>query len=316
MKKSLLFLSSLLLFFCLLIFPARTFFYACEGVNLWFHTILPSLLPFLILTSLLLETGAARRISARAEVFFQTVFGLSPAGFYALFLGLFCGFPMGARITAQLYEAEEIDRNEACYLLTFCSSPSPAFLSSYVILTAFSGQIHPGFVFGVLYGSNFLTGFLFRLVFRRFRLHRHTAHRTHSVEKKEMSKQTSKGILLDTSIMNGFEIITQLGGYIILFSILSGLLMDLHPFGSASPLLCGVLEITTGIAQLAASSLPYAGKVSAVLTCAAFGGLSVAAQTNCMIHNSGLPLWPYLAGKLCCAAFAGTLGLFLFAFLF
>ena len=137
MKKSLLFLSSLLLFFCLLIFPARTFFYACEGVNLWFHTILPSLLPFLILTSLLLETGAARRISARAEVFFQTVFGLSPAGFYALFLGLFCGFPMGARITAQLYEAEEIDRNEACYLLTFCSSPSPAFLSSYVILTAF-----------------------------------------------------------------------------------------------------------------------------------------------------------------------------------
>ena len=168
----------------------------------------------------------------------------------------------------------------------------------------------------VLYGSNFLTGFLFRLVFRRFRLHRHTAHRTHSVEKKEMSKQTSKGNLLDTSIMNGFEIITQLGGYIILFSILSGLLMDLHPFGSASPLLCGVLEITTGIAQLAASSLPYAGKVSAVLTCAAFGGLSVAAQTNCMIHNSGLPLWPYLAGKLCCAAFAGTLGLFLFAFLF
>ena len=228
MKKSLLFLSSLLLFFCLLIFPARTFFYACEGVNLWFHTILPSLLPFLILTSLLLETGAARRISARAEVFFQTVFGLSPAGFYALFLGLFCGFPMGARITAQLYEAEEIDRNEACYLLTFCSSPSPAFLSSYVILTAFSGQIHPGFVFGVLYGSNFLTGFLFRLVFRRFRLHRHTAHRTHSVEKKEMSKQTSKGNLLDTSIMNGFEIITQLGGYIILFSILSGLLMDLQ----------------------------------------------------------------------------------------
>ena len=289
MKKSLLFLSSLLLFFCLLIFPARTFFYACEGVNLWFHTILPSLLPFL--TSLLLETGAARRISARAEIFFQTVFGLSPAGFYALFLGLFCGFPMGARITAQLYEAEEIDRNEACYLLTFCSSPSPAFLSSYVILTAFSGQIHPGFVFGVLYGSNFLTGFLFRLVFRRFRLHRHTAHRTHSVEKKEMSN-------------------------IILFSILSGLLMDLHPFGSASPLLCGALEITTGIAQLAASSLPYAGKVSAVLTCAAFGGLSVAAQTNCMIHNSGLPLWPYLAGKLCCAAFAGTLGLFLFAFLF
>ncbi len=127
MKKSLLFLSSLLLFFCLLIFPARTFFYACEGVNLWFHTILPSLLPFLILTSLLLETKAARRISAVQKFFFQTVFRSFPGWVLCTFLGLFCGFPMGARITAQLYEAEEIDRNEACYLLTFCSSPSPAF---------------------------------------------------------------------------------------------------------------------------------------------------------------------------------------------
>ena len=112
MKKSLLFLSSLLLFFCLLIFPARTFFYACEGVNLWFHTILPSLLPFLILTSLLLETGAARRILCRVSKFFSNGFRSFPAGFYALFLGLFCGFPMGARITAQLYEAEEIDRTK------------------------------------------------------------------------------------------------------------------------------------------------------------------------------------------------------------
>lgn len=316
MKKSFLFVSSLLLFFCLLIFPAQTFFYACEGVNLWFHTILPSLLPFLILTSLLLETGAARRIPARAEILFQTVFGLSSAGFYALFLGLLCGFPMGARITAQLYEADEIDRGEAYYLLTFSSSPSPAFLSSYVILTALSGRIPSVFVFGILYVSNFLTGFLFRLVFRRFRPVLHSAQTEHSVEKKEMPKQTSKGNLLDTSIMNGFEIITQLGGYIILFSILSGLLMDLHPFGSATPLLCGVLELTTGISQLAASSLPFYGKVSAVLCCTAFGGLSVAAQTNCMIHASGLPLWPYLAGKLCCAVFAGTLGLLLFAFLF
>ena len=68
MKKSLLFLSSLLLFFCLLIFPARTFFYACEGVNLWFHTILPSLLPFLILTSLLPVSYTHLTLPTKLEV--------------------------------------------------------------------------------------------------------------------------------------------------------------------------------------------------------------------------------------------------------
>lgn len=93
MKKSLLFLSSLLLFFCLLIFPARTFFYACEGVNLWFHTILPSLLPFLILTSLLLETGAARRISARAKFFFKRFSVFPRLGFMHFFSVFSAVFP-------------------------------------------------------------------------------------------------------------------------------------------------------------------------------------------------------------------------------
>ena len=94
MKKSLLFLSSLLLFFCLLIFPARTFFYACEGVNLWFHTILPSLLPFLILTSLLLETGAARRSRLPVQKFFFKRFSVFPRlGFMHFFSVFSAVFP-------------------------------------------------------------------------------------------------------------------------------------------------------------------------------------------------------------------------------
>lgn len=316
MKKYLLFVFSLLLFSCLLIFPARTFSYACSGVNLWFHTVLPSLLPFLILTSILLQTNILQRILFPVETIFQTVFGLSSYGFYALFLGLLCGFPMGARVTAQLYETGNIDRAEACYLLTFCSSPSPAFISSYILIHVLSWQMNPCWIFGILYSSNFLTGLLFRFIFRRFHFLGFVPAKTSFPEKKEMSNQTSKGNLLDTSIMNGFEIITQLGGYIILFSILSGLLMDLHPFGSATPVLCGFLEITTGVLQLSTAPFSFSQKVSVILVCTAFGGFSVAAQTNCMIHKSSLPLWPYLAGKLCSAAFAGMICLLLFAFLF
>lgn len=92
MKKSLLFLSSC--FFFLSSYLSRAdFFYACEGVNLWFHTILPSLLPFLILTSLLLETGAARRISARAEVFFKRFSVFPRLGFMHFFSVFSAVFP-------------------------------------------------------------------------------------------------------------------------------------------------------------------------------------------------------------------------------
>ncbi len=182
------------------------------------------------------------------------------------------------------------------YLLTFCSSPSPAFSVFLCYLNCVFRTDPSWFVFGVLYGSNFLTGFLFRLVFRRFLPA--PAHRPSDTfrGKKEMSKQTSKGNLLDTSIMNGFEIITQFGGYIILFSILSGLLMDLVSvwFRSPLPAACGNHD---GIAQLAASSLSLRRKSLYIpLPAPPWSSLSLPRQTV-WIHNSGLPSGLILPGS-------------------
>lgn len=49
-------------------------------------------------------------------------------------------------------------------------------------------------------------------------------------EKKETSEADSPGVILDVSIMNGFETITRLGGYILLFSILTGCIRYYRPF--------------------------------------------------------------------------------------
>ena len=313
MKSKILTLFSICLLFFLLLHPDEGLLGARDGLTLWLNVMLPTLLPFLIFTGILLKAGNLTKLLNPFSLLWEKCFGLSAAGAYVLILGFLCGYPMGAKIAHDLYINDQISKKEGEYLLSFSCNASPAFVVSYLTGSILQNRIHPMQIVLIL-----LTADLFCMLFFRFLIYHGNTLTPAKVKsiKKETYQQDSTGVILDVSIMNGFEIITQLGGYIILFSILSGLLMDLHPFGSASPLLCGVLEITTGIAQLAASSLPYAGKVSAILTCAAFGGLSVAAQTNCMIHNSGLPLWPYLAGKLCCAAFAGTLGLFLFAFLF
>lgn len=290
----------------MLLFPKKVLADSLAGLDLWFHTVLPSLLPFMILSNVLIGANVVSQLMRPFSGFFRHVLGLSPEGGYAWLLGLFCGFPMGARLTGDMYRQHRISREEAGYLLTFANQSSPMFLSTYVVLHGLGDSTLTLPVFVIFYASAFLTSLVFRIRSRRFGL-------PPSKPKKEVPEQTSYGNLLDTSIMNGFEIITRLGGYIILFSILAGIVLQLPaPLRTAAPFLSGLTEITTGIHTISGTTLPLQVKFTAIVCCTAFGGFSTVAQTSCMLNGTGLSIFTYLKGKLVNAAAAGLLCLFVF----
>ena len=290
----------------MLLFPKKVLADSLAGLDLWFHTVLPSLLPFMILSNALIGANVVSQLMRPFSGFFRHVLGLSPEGGYAWLLGLFCGFPMGARLTGDMYRQHRISREEAGYLLTFANQSSPMFLSTYVVLHGLGDSTMTLPVFVIFYASAFLTSLIFRIRSRRFGL-------PPSKPKKEVPEQTSYGNLLDTSIMNGFEIITRLGGYIILFSILAGIVLQLPaPLHTAAPFLSGLTEITTGIHTISGTTLPLQVKFTAIVCCTAFGGFSTVAQTSCMLNGTDLSIFTYLKGKLVNAAVAGLLCLFVF----
>ena len=290
----------------MLLFPKKVLADSLAGLDLWFHTVLPSLLPFMILSNVLIGANVVSQLMRPFSGFFRHVLGLSPEGGYAWLLGLFCGFPMGARLTGDMYRQHRISREEAGYLLTFANQSSPMFLSTYVVLHGLGDSTMTLPVFVIFYASAFLTSLVFRIRSRRFGL-------PPSKPKKEVPEQTSYGNLLDTSIMNGFEIITRLGGYIILFSILAGIVLQFPaPLHTAAPFLSGLTEITTGIHTISGTTLPLQVKFTAIVCCTAFGGFSTVAQTSCMLNGTGLSIFTYLKGKLVNAAVAGLLCLFFF----
>lgn len=290
----------------MLLFPKKVLADSLAGLDLWFHTVLPSLLPFMILSNVLIGANVVSQLMRPFSGFFRHVLGLSPEGGYAWLLGLFCGFPMGARLTGDMYRQHRISREEAGYLLTFANQSSPMFLSTYVVLHGLGDSTMTLPVFVIFYASAFLTSLVFRIRSRRFGL-------PPSKPKKEVPEQTSYGNLLDTSIMNGFEIITHLGGYIILFSILAGIVLQLPaPLRTAAPFLSGLTEITTGIHTISGTTLPLQVKFTAIVCCTAFGGFSTVAQTSCMLNGTGLSIFTYLKGKLVNAAVAGLLCLVIF----
>lgn len=290
----------------MLLFPKKVLADSLAGLDLWFHTVLPSLLPFMILSNVLIGANVVSQLMRPFSGFFRHVLGLSPEGGYAWLLGLFCGFPMGARLTGDMYRQHRISREEAGYLLTFANQSSPMFLSTYVVLHGLGDSTLTLPVFVIFYASAFLTSLVFRIRSRRFGL-------PPSKPKKEVPEQTSYGNLLDTSIMNGFEIITRLGGYIILFSILAGIVLQLPaPLRTAAPFLSGLTEITTGIHTISGTTLPLQVKFTAIVCCTAFGGFSTVAQTSCMLNGTGLSIFTYLKGKLVNATVAGLLCLVVF----
>lgn len=292
--KKIIFPFALLFFLCfLLLFPSQAFSYAKAGLMLWFYTLLPSLLPFMILSNICIKTGLLDKLFEAPKKFWKKTFALSPSGAYALCMGIFCGYPMGAKITADLYAEHRISKQEASYLLTFACFPGPSFLSSYLCVGLFKNShlIFPTYF--ILYSSGLLCSFLFRpkagTYFPYF-----------EKKKKEVSDSASLGKILDTSIMNGFETITKLGGYILIFSILQGIFsLAFRSFPVLCYFLQGITEMTTGNAALARAPLEFDLLYPLILAFTSFGGLSVAAQTKSMLTNTDLPFTSYLKGKIC-----------------
>lgn len=103
----------------LIVFSAEMREGAYKGLALAENTIIPSLLPLLIIFLLIMKTGA-RDVLARAFGFVSHyLFNLPMVTFPAIIMGLVGGYPTGALLTQELFLSQEIDSAQAARMLRF-----------------------------------------------------------------------------------------------------------------------------------------------------------------------------------------------------
>ena len=103
-----------------------------QGLSICARAVVPSLFPFMVLSELLVASGAGEWFFSPLCRPLGKLLGLSRAGCCAVVLGLLCGFPVGARCAILAYEKGAMQKNE-CERVIACSSiPSSAFLISTV----------------------------------------------------------------------------------------------------------------------------------------------------------------------------------------
>lgn len=293
----------------LLRFPAEALAAAREGMNLWLFTLIPTLLPFIILTEFLIHTNGIEKILCPLKNVWKILFGLSPNGAYAMLMGMVCGYPVGAKITSDLFRFGKISKREAEYLLVFCNNPSPVFTITYLGNICLKGSIAGSKLISILVVSNFCC-----MLFFRFLVYK---NKTFSqLENFSLKKETptlhSLGERIDASIMDGFATITRMGGYILIFSILSVFIAHYWIFSPGLKyIFLSIMEITTGLSTLSTGTIILPVKLIISVPSTAFGGLCILAQTR-SVMDKRLAILPYFSAKCLNAAITAALILILF----
>ena len=207
---------------------------------------------------------------------------------------MLCGYPMGAKTTSDLYENGQITKKEAEYLLTFVNQPSPVFVRTYLCQICLNDRVPFLKMMLILLASEWMTAQFFRFII--FRKKNYFGEET--VMKKETPATSSSEAFLDVSIMNGFETITRLGGYILMFAILSACISRWYiPHNVPGYLLTGILELTTGLYRLQPLILPDITKSILAVFLTASGGVCIAAQTRSLVTKE-LSVRSYIVAKL------------------
>ena len=286
----------LILFFSMLSFPQTVFTGASYGLVLWFRHVLPTLLPYMILINVLICTPALHWICRITSTFLCPLLGTSYYGTFAVLTGFLCGYPMGAKTTSDLLNVNKISRSEASYLLSFCNNTSPAFILSYVVAQNMKERNLCIPFYLILTFTPLMLSFIFRLFYRL----PESSCSFPQVTPGSFSNpsESISNSFLDRCILNAFESVTKVGGYMMMFSVLIQLLASVLPNTIFSLLLYSSLEISTGIRLLFSSALYTTEKIILCAFLTSFGGWCCIAQTYSMISGSQLPILPYIAEKL------------------
>ncbi len=285
MKKALPAVSILAVALLLLLRPQEAADAVRDGLSLCGRTVIPSLFPFFVVISLLLQLGLAESLQRICGAVMGPLFHLRGACALPLLAGLLGGYPSGAGAAAGLYQQGSISRQEAELLLGFCDNCGPAFLLGYVGAGVLGNAGAGALLFLIHAVSALLSGMLLcRLCRDRGAV---------SAGKRRAVRTVSFPQALTASVSGAMQSMLNICAFVVLFRVLAALPPVPLPF----PVL-GALEMVSAAAALPAGRAAFPAAAAAV----GWGGLSVHCQAMSLAAPAGLSFRWHWLGKAVQAA--------------
>lgn len=283
-----------------------------HGLRLCATTVVPSLFPFMVISELIVSSGAIRAVGGLIAPPCRKLFGISAESASAVILGMLCGFPIGAKSAVSLYKKGRIDLDELEHVLTFSNNPSSAFLISAVGVSMFGSRS-----FGVLLYTISIISAVFVGIAGGMLRGRNKAAPPTEAKRPTNTPASKAGISAFTSAVTSSALsMLNVCAFVVFFSALVGTLESiLSPADLPDGLLAlgfAFFELTSGVWRAAS-----AGPLGAYICAFAVGwsGLSVHFQIMSLCTVEGLSFKPYIFSKIA-QGVSNVLLLYLYSLLF
>ncbi|NPC92456.1 sporulation integral membrane protein YlbJ [Bacillus sp. WMMC1349] len=305
--------------------PQASFDASKNGLAMWWEVVFPSLLPFFILSELLIGFGIVTFVGLLLEPFMRPVFRVPGVGGFVLAMGMASGFPSGAKLTSRLRQERQISRVEAERLASFTNSSNPLFIFGAVAVGFFHNPALGIVLAAAHYLGNVAVGVTMRSYGKKEEVDPDRNKRTRRIpsikealkalHQARLEEKRPLGKLLSDAVISSVQTLLMVGGFIILFSVFNNILSVVHitdilsqgmrmmlsvlhfPIHLDKPLLSGVFEITLGSQLVSAANAPLLAKAIIVSFILGFSGFCVQAQVAGILAETDIRFKPFFIAR-------------------
>jgi len=303
-------------------FPKDGLEASTRGVDMWWEIVFPSLLPFFIISELLISFGVVAFVGVLLEPLMRPLFRVPGSGGFIWAMGMASGFPSGAKWTARLRSEGQITKVEAERLVSFTNSSNPLFIFGAVSVGFFHNTAL-GLILAIShYAGNFIVGLIMRFHGKHEKNNRESKKRSFKHAFIELHKTRIKetrplGKILGDAVISSIETLMMIGGFIVIFSVINKLLYIMNftemiafffnyllsllqiPTSFSIPLISGIFEITLG-SQLTSNveAAPLLMKAIIVSFILGFSGISVHAQVASILAQTDIRFAPFFFARI------------------
>lgn len=298
-KIALLWVAVLLSLAVLLMFPTDCRNGATNGVFLCLQVLVPSLFPFMILSSFVASSGIIQKVPKVIGSAIKFLFGLPPCAFAPIFLSLIGGYPVGATSIKELYRQGHLTKEQSERMAMFCVSAGPGFLITY-IGAVMTRNLKLGYLLLI---SQIISLFMLGII-AKFWVIPLNEDNTETINYCKKRNSIKDSVIY--SIENAIKATSSMCALVVVFSAVSEVFITLCNNNPAIIWLTALIEITNGTKVLA-DAYPV---VLLAFVCG-FGGLCVHFQIfvqlkDLKINKCNFYIFRFLQGLLC-AIFSGIL---------
>nr|WP_276316180.1 sporulation integral membrane protein YlbJ [Paenibacillus lignilyticus] len=325
--------SAVLLVLLMIGFPAEALGASIRGLSIWWEVLFPALFPFFVISELLLGLGIVHFFGKILDPLMRPLFRIPGIGGFVVTMGYASGYPVGARLTAQLWEQKLINRSEGERLVAFTTTSDPIFLIGAVSVGFFHNVALAPVLAAAHYGGGLIIGLLMRFHDRKAESTRHATEGkgTNSAPGKRKSRLSEAihamhfarlmdgrnfGVLLQDAIQAALRLMIVVGGLVVVFSVMMELLRQaggihvlaqgvqsllslIHvPPALSDAVVNGIFEVTLGArsaGEAVSSGLVHQAAIAAFIL--SWGGLSVHAQIASLLSHTDLRYKPFLIAR-------------------